>query len=359
METVLVGLSGGVDSTVCASLLKEKGYNVIGATMAIWGNREIKGMAVQKGHKDACFKPNEKEDIDEARKISERLGIPYHVLDCADEYNEVVLKHFKSEYLKGRTPNPCIWCNALIKFGALPYMAKKQGVEFDKFATGHYARTGFENGRYVLRQGVDKTKDQSYFLYRLTQEQLKNIILPLGDFSKVQIREIARNLGLEVADKPDSQDFYNGDYNELLEVAPKKGYIKDLDGKILGEHEGIWNYTIGQRKGLGVSSSEPLYVLSLNKDDNSVIVGFRDKTFKKQLTAVNLNFVSFDRIIDEDDIYAKFRSTQVPQKAHVTIENDTMTVVFEEYQKSIAPGQSVVVYKGDMVAAGGIIESAE
>ena len=159
MQKVLVGMSGGVDSTVCAILLKEK-FDVIGATMAIWGNREVKGMAIQKGHKDSCFKPNEKEDIDEAKRIAKKIDIPYYVLNCADDYEEIVLKHFKSEYLIGRTPNPCVWCNALIKFGALPKMAKKQGIEFDKFATGHYARVTFENGRYCLKQGIDKTKDQ-------------------------------------------------------------------------------------------------------------------------------------------------------------------------------------------------------
>ena len=359
MEKVLVGLSGGVDSTVCAILLKEKGYDVIGATMAIWGNREVKGMAQKMGHKDACFGPNEKEDIDSARKIAQKLDIPYHVFDCAQEYEEIVLKYFKNEYLKGRTPNPCIWCNALVKFGALPYMAKKQGVEFDYFATGHYARANYEQGRYTLRQGIDKSKDQSYFLYRLTQEQLKNIILPLGEFSKVQIREIARKYGLEVAEKPDSQDFYDGDYNELLGVKDQKGYIKDLEGNILGEHKGIWNYTIGQRKGLGISAPEPLYVLKLNKEDNTVIVGYKDKTFKKELKAVNLNFVSKPEITPDMNLYAKFRSTQIPQKVEAKVENGVMTVVFDEYQKSIAPGQSVVIYDNDIVIAGGIIESAE
>ena len=359
MTKVLVGMSGGVDSTVCAILLKEKGYDVQGATMAIWGNRKIKGMAIQKGHKDSCFKPNEKEDIDAARNIAESINIPFYVLNCADDYEEIVLKHFKNEYLQGRTPNPCVWCNALIKFKALPEMAHKQGIEFDKFATGHYARVDFQDGRYILKQGIDKTKDQSYFLYRLTQEQLKYIMLPLGEYTKAQIRELARSNGLKVADKPDSQDFYSGDYNELLGVSAKIGYIKDINGKILGEHKGIWNYTIGQRKGLGVSAAEPLYVLSLNKEDNSVIVGPRDKTFKKQLRAVNLNFISKESIPKNVQLKAKFRSTQIPQNAQVNVANGVMTVIFEEYQKSIAPGQSVVVYEDDMVIAGGIIESAE
>lgn len=358
MEKILVGMSGGVDSTVCAIILKQNGYDVQGATMAIWGNRQITGMAIQKGHKDSCFKPNEKEDIDAARAIAYKIGIPYYVLDCADNYEEIVLKQFKNEYLSGRTPNPCVWCNALIKFGALPEMARKHGIVFDKFATGHYARVGFEDDRYILRQGVDKSKDQSYFLYRLTQKQLQNIILPLGEYTKAQIRDIARKNNLAVADKHDSQDFYSGDYNELLDVKPKAGYIKNTDGKILGEHQGIWNYTIGQRKGIGISASEPLYVLALNKDENTVVVGPRDKTFKKQLIASDLNFVSKDIIPTDVQLSAKFRSTQIPQNAQVSIKDNKITVVFEEYQKSIAPGQSVVIYQDDMVIAGGIIESA-
>ena len=184
-------------------------------------------------------------------------------------------------------------------------------------------------------------------------------MLPLGEYTKIQIREKARSYGLEVADKHDSQDFYSGDYNELLGVKPKIGYIKDINGKILGEHQGIWNYTIGQRKGIGVSAPEPLYVLSLNKEDNTVIVGPKDKTFKKQLIAAKLNFVSKDKILNSENICAKFRSTQIPQKASVKVEDDKMIVTFDEYQKSIAPGQSVVIYENDMVLAGGIIESAE
>ena len=188
---------------------------------------------------------------------------------------------------------------------------------------------------------------------------MKNIMLPLGEYTKTQIRDIARKHGLEVADKHDSQDFYSGDYNELLEVKPKIGYIKDTEGKILGEHLGIWNYTIGQRKGLKISAPEPLYVLSLNKEENTVIVGPKDKTFKKQLIASDLNFVSKEYVPNNENIYAKFRSTQTPQKAQVKIDGNKMTVVFDEYQKSIAPGQSVVIYEDDTVISGGIIESAQ
>lgn len=332
-KNILVGLSGGVDSSVCALLLKEKGYNVIGATMAIWGNREIKGMAIKKGHKDSCFKPNEKEDIDAARKIANDIGIEFHCFDCAKQYEEIVLKYFKQEYLKGRTPNPCIWCNALVKFGALPYMAQANGVEFDYFATGHYARIEKQNGRYLLKRGINPKKDQSYFLYKLSQEQLSKIMLPLGEYTKEQIREIARSHGLKVADKPDSQDFYSGDYNELLNVEDNIGNIVDTTGKILGTHKGIWNYTIGQRKGIGISSSEPLYVISLNKDKNEVVVGNIDKTFKKILFANNINLISVEKLENNFKAKAKFRSTQELQDVTVEkIDDDNIKVVFDEYQ---------------------------
>ena len=356
---VLVGMSGGVDSTVTAILLKEAGYDVIGATMAIWGDRNIKGIAQEHKKKNACFGPDEKEDIESAKKVAAEIGVPYHVFNCAKEYDEVVLKYFKSEYLKGKTPNPCVYCNALIKFGVLPHIARMNGVTFDKFATGHYAKVEEQNGRYVLKRGINPHKDQSYFLYKLTQEQLANIILPLGNYNKEQIRDIAQKHGLSVADKHDSQDFYCGDYNELLEVENKKGNIVDTNGKILGEHEGIWNYTIGQRKGLGISSTEPLYVLSLNKDTNEVVVGFKDKTFKKSLTAVDINFVSYDKLPKDKQLSAKIRSTQQPQSVCAEFKDNKLIVEFDEWQKSIAPGQSVVIYDDDIVVAGGIIDTVE
>ena len=174
---ILVGLSGGVDSSTAALILKQQGHEVIGATMSIWGKD---GMALKSGHKNACYGPDEKEDIEEARRIAEQIGIPYYVFDCVEQYEQIVLENFKSEYIQGRTPNPCIWCNALVKFGVLPQIAKANGLEFDKFATGHYARVEEKDGRYLLKRGIAPHKDQSYFLYRLKQEQLSNILLPQG-----------------------------------------------------------------------------------------------------------------------------------------------------------------------------------
>lgn len=350
---ILVGLSGGVDSSVAALILKQQGHEVVGATMSIWGKD---GMAAKSGHKNACYGPDEKEDIEEARKIATQIDIPYYVFNCVEQYEQIVLDNFKSEYIQGRTPNPCVWCNALVKFGVLPLIAKENGIEFDKFATGHYARVEEKDGRFLLKRGIAPHKDQSYFLYRLKQEQLKNIILPLGSYTKDQIRKIAKDNGLEVAEKPDSQDFYDGDYNELLGVKEKDGNIVDLDGKVLGHHKGIWNYTIGQRKGIGVSATEPLYVLELRKDTNEVVIGPADKTFKKELTAVNLNWIAFDKLENERKVYAKIRSTQQPTPVTITPNGDDVDVVFDELQKSIAIGQSVVFYDEDVVLGGGVID---
>lgn len=352
---ILVGMSGGVDSSVAALLLKEQGHEVIGATMSIWSGK-IKSTS---STKNACYGPDEKEDIEEARRICEEIGIPFHVFDCVEKYEEIVLENFKEEYLAGRTPNPCIWCNSLIKFDLLPFLAQQAGIEFDKFATGHYTRVDFDekSNRYLLKKGINPKKDQSYFIYRLKQNQLAKILLPLGTYTKEEIREIAKSKGLKVADKPDSQDFYSGDYNELLDIEKKEGNIVDTDGKILGRHSGIWNYTIGQRKGIGISSTEPLYVIELKKDTNEVVVGFADSTFKKELIANKLSWISFDRLDETVNIKAKIRSAQTETEVSVTpISQDEVKVEFLDLQKSLTPGQSIVFYQDDVVLGGGIID---
>ncbi len=359
---ILVGMSGGVDSSVTALLLKEQGHEVIGTIMKIWSDEKHERLAPSvktNTCKDSCYGPNEKEDIEEARKLAQSLNIPFYVFDCSKEYEQIVLDNFKKEYLSGRTPNPCIRCNSLIKFDVLPFLAKKSGLEFDKFATGHYSRVEFDEkkNRYILKKGINTKKDQSYFLYKLRQDQLKNIIMPLGKFEKDEIREIAKKHGLKVYDKPDSQDFYSGDYNELLEVKPKGGNIIDKSGKVLGTHEGIWNYTIGQRKGIGIAHTNPLYVLDLNKEKNEVIVGEVDDTFNNGLIATQLNWVSVENIDKEIKVTAKVRSAQIPTEATIRPINDTIEVNFIYPQKSLTKGQSVVFYDGDILLGGGIIDS--
>ena len=348
MKRVLLGMSGGVDSSVAAIILMEQGYEVIGATMKLWDPED------ETGQSKCCGD----DSILDAKRVCDKLGIPHYTLNLKEEFKTCVINNFIEEYANARTPNPCIWCNSLIKFDVLPHLAKENGINFDKFATGHYARIAQgENGRYLLKRGVNPKKDQSYFLYRLRQDQLANIMLPLGDFTKEEIRDIAKKHGLEVAEKPDSQDFYEGDYNELLQVKDKIGNIVDTDGKVLGQHNGIWNYTIGQRKGLGIASTEPLYVLELRKDTNEVVVGFKDKTMHNMLVATKMNWISIENLDSEMKCKVKIRSTQEPTDAIIRpVNNGDVEVVFDIMQKSIAVGQSAVFYNDDVVIGGGIID---
>ncbi len=356
---ILVGMSGGVDSTTVALLLKEQGHEVMGATMKIWSDEMHKRLAPSaKTHscKDACYGPNEKEDIEKARELCNQIGIPYYVFDCSKEYEKIVLENFREQYLSGRTPNPCVRCNSLIKFDVLPFLAKQSGLEFDKFATGHYVRIEEKNGRYILKKGVNPKKDQSYFLYKLRQDQLANIMTPLGEYQKDETRQIAREHGLDVAEKPDSQDFYDGDYNELLDVKPKIGNIVHKNGKVLGTHQGIWNYTIGQRKGLGIAYAEPLYVVDLKKETNEVIVAEADATFKSGLIAVDVNWVSIPELKEEQNVTVKVRSAQIPVNAKIIPVGDSVKVIFDDMQKSLTKGQSAVFYDDDILLGGGIID---
>lgn len=350
---ILVGMSGGIDSTVTALMLKDMGYEVEGVIMKIW---EGENLPETNSNKVSCYSPNG-ENIKEAEKIAQSIGVKLNIVNCSDKYKKTVLENFKTEYLRGRTPNPCVWCNCLIKFGALLDFAKDADIQFDKFATGHYAQIEENNDRFLLKKGIDEKKDQTYFLYRLTQERLSKILMPLGKFTKEEVRNYAKEKGLAVADKKESQDFYSGDYNELLGVKDKCGNIIDLDGKILGKHNGIWNYTIGQRRGIKISAPYPLYVAELKPETNEVVVGYQDDIKKDFLYANNLNWIKFDTPPEKYTCMAKIRSAQSPKEAIVEIiEQDKIKVTFNEMQNSIAKGQSVVLYDGDYVIGGGIIE---
>ena len=357
---ILVGMSGGVDSSVVACLLKEQGHEVIGATMSIWDKNKHYNITA---HKDACFSPHEKEDIAEAKAICEKLDIPYYVIDCTKQYQKMVLDNFKSEYLAGHTPNPCVMCNATIKFEALPKSAAEQGIVFDKFATGHYARLSYNENlkRYQLRRAIDSKKDQSYFIYRLQQQQLAKILLPLGEYTKDKVREIARKYGLKVSNKPDSQDFYTGDINDILQQQPKVGNFVDKNGKVLGKHQGIWNFTIGQRRGLGISADRPLYVIGLNKENNEVVLGYAEDGMKASLTAGDLTWLSVPPLEKNTSLKAKIRSSQTPIEAEfVPLDENNAEIRFFENQKAIALGQSVVFYDdNDYVLGGGIIKGTK
>ena len=356
-KKVVVGMSGGVDSSVAAALLKEEGYDVIGVTMQVWPDKDENVKEVEGG---CCSYAA----VRDARKVCDVLDIKYYVMNFKDIFEDKVIKYFIDEYLAGRTPNPCIACNKYIKFDEL--LRRAMNLDADYIATGHYVSLGYDEykDRYLLKKSKDTRKDQTYALYNLTQYQLKHTLFPLGNITKDRVRQIARELSLPVASKPDSEEICfvpDNDYgNFLKERVPDKiseGYFKDTEGNILGKHKGISYYTIGQRKGLGIAFGKPMFVVDINPEDNTVILGEGDTVYKDSLRATGLNFIPFDKLNEEMEVTAKIRYNAKEAPAIIIPEgDDIVTVKFKTPQRAITPGQSVVFYKNDLVLGGGTIE---
>ncbi len=350
---IAVALSGGIDSTASAILLKEAGCEVVGLFMQLYDS----SLNIPTFLK-ACFGPSEPEKIEHTRLICKALGIPLYLIDLRKDFREYVIGYFRNEYLSGKTPNPCIRCNLKIKFELLPKKAKERGIEFDLFATGHYARLGKIGDRYILKKGYDNSKDQSYFLYALVQEQLSSVTFPVGDYKKERLRSMVSSLGLGIEKRKESQDFISeGSYSVLFrEPEIKEGPIMDRWGKRLGTHKGIIYYTVGQRKGLGISSSRPFYVIEIDAKNNTIIVGHKEDLFSDGLIAGNINLITMEKMDSTVRAKVKIRQQHKGAKATLYPMGDRIRVIFDEPQLAVTPGQSAVFYSQDVVLGGGIIE---
>jgi len=349
---VVVGLSGGVDSSAAAALLIEQGYDVVGITLKLWPQDCVSRA------EDKCCGP---QAVMDARSVSHKLGIPYYLIDEAEDFQKQVIQYFAEEYKAGRTPNPCVMCNEKLKFGTLISRARQLGAEY--IATGHFARIEQNNGRFLLKRGRDARKDQSYFLFSLKQEQLARALFPLGELTKSDTREIARESHLKTAEKEESMEICfvpDKDYGKFLQQAhlvdKHQGEIVDLQGRVLGHHDGIEFYTIGQRKGLGISASKPLYVVNLDAATNRVVVGDESALERDEFSVERCNWVPFDTPPAALEVTAKIRYNHPGTPATVKpLPGCGAQVKLHTAQRAITPGQACVFYDGDLVVGGGWI----
>jgi tRNA-specific 2-thiouridylase len=367
-QTIAVAMSGGVDSSTVAAMLRVEGHNVIGLTMQLWNQRRLAGHeGMPESVQGRCCSLD---DVYDARRVAETIGIPYYVVNHEERFERDVVRPFVEEYLSGRTPIPCSLCNNHLKFDQLLTVARQIGA--DRVATGHYAQVTFneETGRWLLKRPADKSKDQTYFLFGLTQEQLSRTMFPLGGMTKPEVRELARKHALVIAEKPDSQEICfvpGGDYKRFLDAylaeqgeppLETPGEMVTTDGRVIGEHTGIHNFTVGQRKGLGVATGSPLYVLQIKGDTRQVIVGKDEELYSRTLRTHRVNLISVAELREPMRVAVKIRHRHQAAPAIIeATEPDQILVTFDEPQRAITPGQAAIFYDGDVVVGGGWIET--